>query len=396
MRKIILAGFISELGDWAGLIAVMSCMTENTGGYIGIGSLFALKALSVILGGYLVPVFRRLLPNRIEWRLAIIDCLKAAALLPLLLNTPGPLQVLCAYLLVALLSISFDAELATLVKATTDSTTLTETIAKLEGAARLALVFGPALMAFVVHSLGIKVGLALDIASFIISGLVVLSAAANRSLPQSDAQDTPPRLALLEAFRFAPSIQLGLLASFLLSIGFGLVNTVELPYALTELGLTTSAFGWMVTVCGLGGLIGARYLTRLLKLFSPSTLTAGGYAIGGAFIFSLVLTRSFPLVLIALCLYGFFSAIASISFRTIFTSNVAGDSVIGVMSARAQIIQLGFAVGALMTEIPKEEIIPSLIMSSVFHFAGSLVMSSKSIDLLKRKPPAGSSVETVQ
>ena len=83
LNRIVLARFVSAMGDWGGLLALTAQVYAIRSSALDISILLGSKGLGIFLGGFLSKKVEPYLRYQIGNKLALIDFIRAATLLSL-------------------------------------------------------------------------------------------------------------------------------------------------------------------------------------------------------------------------------------------------------------------------------------------------------------------------
>ncbi|MFL5800324.1 MAG: MFS transporter [Roseiflexaceae bacterium] len=304
-------GLISMLGDWLLFVALPFYIYDLTGSALATGGMFVAQSLPIVLFGSLGGVFA----DRWDRRRTMIaaDMLRAALLL-LLLAVRSPDWLWAIYLVVFVESSIgqfFNPAKNALIPHLVDEQHLMPANALNSLGTELTRLIGAPLGGALTALLGLGSVVVLDSASFLLSALLIAlvavpsarrdhaasgPAVAPRSVLASVWSDLVAGLRLVVRERWLVGLFLAMGAVML---GQGITNALMVPFTNQVLHGDAQTFGWLVTVQGVGGLVGGLLIGRIGRLFSPGRIIAASACMLGAVIFVIV---NFPLLWLVLAL----------------------------------------------------------------------------------------------
>ncbi|GAA1290567.1 MFS transporter [Saccharothrix xinjiangensis] len=269
-RRLWLAGFVSEVGDWVLLVALPVYVYQRTGSAAATATTFVVALLPSLA---LSPVAGVLADRWDRRRLVVVVSLaQAVALLPLL---TGDLVVLNAVVavqsgLAALFQPAVNALLPTLVPrgqlvAANGLVSLNSTVARLVGASLGGLLLGHA---------GLSGVVLVDAASFLLAaGLLASLRAPDREGGAGGAATVPPWRAWLDGLREIRGPLRPMIAVFLLTAtGQGLFVVLFVVFVTERLGGGATEVGLLRGVQAVGGLVAGLLVGVLSRRFAADRL----------------------------------------------------------------------------------------------------------------------------
>ena len=283
-RRLALARFVDELGDWLGEIALAVLVFDRTGSPMAVAALFL--ALQFAPALVTPPLVARLESLHTRVSLPALSAVQAAAFAGLaLLSTDFSLPpVIALALLAGALSVTGRA----LTRAAA-ATVLTPQGLLREGNALLNIGFtagaaaGPALAGVVVTTAGPRTALFADAASF---GAVALLLATASSLPRAKpaAAAWTTRLRMgLSYVRSHRQLRLLLAAQAFAFVSFAIVIPIEVVFAKRTLDAGNAGYGALLASWGAGMVVGGLAFAVLRRTPLRILLVASTLAIGCAY-----------------------------------------------------------------------------------------------------------------
>ncbi|WP_330981603.1 MFS transporter [Exiguobacterium antarcticum] len=216
--------------------------------------------------------------------------------------------------------------------------------------------------------------------SFLVSGLLLLT------LPSVPRTSVVPKLQLADLAtdwrtvsrfsrteRFVSLIYiLGLLT---MSLALAL-DAQEVVFLQTAVGLTTTDYGLLISITGIGSVLGGLTVARFANRLSLKTLLVSGYLFVALGYLIYATADSFLIVTIGFLLLGFFNAFAGTGFLTFYQNNVPGEligrftSLYGLGQSVVQIVFI-LAIGFTGDLLPLRF---SIVSAAVLLAALSLVL----------------------
>jgi len=273
---------LSRLGDFVtqvGLLVLVYRLTESS---LALGSLVTLQLIPGIL---LAPLAGALVDRWDRRRVMIIaDILRGLCVLALVVY-PAVATIYFVGLTVSFVSLFFGPARRALIPQLVDDSELMAANSLGSSTVSLARVLGPALGGALVALCDVTVAFGFDAATFFVSA--VLIGAMGRRSP--GAANAGPAAGLGRAIgrgmRFLlsePSLLTLLGLNVCVLLGIGACNVLLLVIIKDVLGASDAALGAMMSVEGVGGIVGMVLIGNLLAGVNPSRLVAGAVAFIGA------------------------------------------------------------------------------------------------------------------
>lgn len=274
-NRILVSRFISGIGDWGGLIAISNLSYSSTHSVKSLSIIYAAKICSILFSS----VIQSLLLNKIKQSfstgkiLAILEIISALSLISILkVNGLETSTLASLYFLSAICSSIFLSLTNTLITEMYPNE-YKEHFRLVQFSKRAAFLIGPIVMGAIIGVFGNKIGIVADAVSFFLSGIALYSIAAPiRLLIKSEIGESPD--AGNQSNFQKPKVLLffGSATVALVGLAGGAVNSIELPYIITQLNLGSSFFGLSLALGGLGSIIGLLIDKKVPDDYSSSQL----------------------------------------------------------------------------------------------------------------------------
>ena len=303
LRRILTAYTVNRLGTWFGLIALMVAVFDHTHSAIAVAALLlAGQALPAFVVPALVARVEASTRGRELSGLYFFEAVSTAALAVLLWHFWLPAVLLLAALDgTAALAASglLRAEVARAARDQVEAQpegarageSLEEAVHEAERRANAALnigfsgtfVLGPAIAGAVVAAAGAPAALFIDVGSFLVCGALLLDLHPH----VEEAEGNSVRARLRAAWRHineAPTLR-GLLLTYTIALTFlETAAPIEVTYAKSTLRVGDRGFGLLLTMWGAGAVLGSLIFARSLRRSLGAMLSAGGFAVGVAYL----------------------------------------------------------------------------------------------------------------
>lgn len=275
----------SQLGSWLLTIALPLYVEATTGSAISTGFTFV---SSLVPGLVLGPVAGALVDRWNRRRTMVVVDLAQAALLTVLLE-PHAHPAVWVIDLVAVgqscLSQFYGPAGTALLPALVPEAKLAAANSALSAGSELAMLAGPALGGFLFARAGLRVSVALDLASFVVSAATIwsLRSRALRTPPSPPAPESHDSSRLLAQLVQGARVTLGnatlralLAISLLLSVAGGLLPLLVVNFARSSLHASGTDYGLVLSAQAIGGLLGAAVAAPVIRFFVTPRLPLGG------------------------------------------------------------------------------------------------------------------------
>ncbi len=271
---------ISELGDWLMFIALPLVVLRTSGSALATSSVFLAELVpAVVVGTTCGPLIDRRDPGRL---LALLTAVQALVVVPLLWVGPNRVWLVYAVAAVqaAFTSLTAPAQQA-IVPRRFAAQEVTRVNASIVTAGNVARLVGSPLGGALLPVLGLRGLVLVDLASFVVSGAVLLPLATGTPPPaRSPDHGAPGRLEAIadgaRAVQGDRELSAALVISFLASVAQGLFLVLFVLFVLRALHAGDGLVGLLRGVQAIGGVLGGLLVTARLRRSSARALTAGG------------------------------------------------------------------------------------------------------------------------
>lgn len=278
-RRLLAGLVVSQIGDWLYNLALVVLVFERTHSAAWVGATTAARVVPIVvlgpLGGALCDRFDR------RWLMIWADVVRAALMAALAIVATTDVPVVAAPVIAALATTAATPYLPC-VAATTPrlvpDADLPAANALRSVVTQVGIVAGPALGGLLLVVASPAVSFAVNATSFGASALAVLAIPAGRAFAPVRAEGAARKLRPelgegLAALRSKPGALRLVGADILCSFVYG-ACTVLLVLVSSRLGLGAKGFGYLLAGFGIGGITGAVFAGRLLKLRRQSVVLA--------------------------------------------------------------------------------------------------------------------------
>jgi predicted MFS family arabinose efflux permease len=318
---------VSQLGDWALLLALPFFVYGRTHSIVSTGGLVAAELVPRLLVSPLAGV----LADRWNRRLSLVgsDAFRAGLLLVLLVPAAGgPLWLVYV---VALLESSaaqlFVAAEGALLPAIVPSERLMVANSALSVAASAVRLVGPPLGGLVYALLGLSASAIADSASFVLSGLLLVAIRLPAHRDETDCGGEPASFLseLAEGVRgIAASRVFEALCLVLAAVTVtqGMLDTVLVPFVRDVLGFGAPGYGVLSAAQGVGALLGALGLGAVSGRLNSGRVVGGALVVAAVFLLGFTLARPLALSAASLLLLSLPIVVASVWVQTYYQQHV--------------------------------------------------------------------------
>ncbi|MFE3196295.1 MFS transporter [Nocardia sp. NPDC059240] len=311
------AQLLSILGDRFYALAIMWLALQRSGP-VAMGAVAIAESVPFILIG---AFGARLLHRCATFRtLATVDGVRAVLVvaMPVLWNLGGTPAMLAVAATLGALAAIFDPSLAALVPDLVDADERTALVAAMDLNGRIARIAGPALAGVALFAVPVSALFVADTATFAVSVLALLylaSVRATSSAATSVAESTPPGRAA--SARLLLREHPALSAAFIVQAAglfFTALPAIGLPLLLAhQIGAGPSAYGSVLTVTGIAGLVGNLTAGRIPPASAFLQRFCLAWALSGALMVATGAAGHLVLVLVFAALSGFVTPFISIT-----------------------------------------------------------------------------------
>lgn len=375
LGRIVLARAISALGDRFTLIALFVSVFGVTGSAFAVGALVAATAVPpLVMGpwaGYAAQRWDR------RWVMAITSFISAGLTVSLIWLAPvaSPLTLPVVLALAFAEAFFRPAFRAAMTDLTVDAER-DEINAVTEVAQEAPDLAGFILAGAVVLAAGPAVAFAIDAATFLIAGWILMGIGVQRGA----AKEGPPESVMLMTTRgiqtvFAsPALRPLMIANFLSSMAVGVLWALAVVIALELLRTDAFGFGMLETIMGVGKVAGGLVVASLVaRIGRPWSWALGGVGIGIGMAL-VALSRSYALTAGLYLAVGVVNLLHAVPFWGILQRHAPKDLVGPVMAFNNGAVHLALVLGAVLGGFYSDLVGPTatLIAAGALIAAGSL------------------------
>jgi MFS family permease len=354
LSALLLSEFVSSIGDWLYLVALLIIVYERTTDPVVLGIVGAARVLPYVV----LSIPAGIVADRYDRRLVLLttDLARGALMLVLawLVATGGATEVIVAVTILATCFSAFfgpaiGSYLPSLVADERDLGPANTAYAALDN---VAFVVGPALAALIVASGDLALAFLLNAATFAFVAVVLAflpsrphATAGGGADEQSGPGDTSGMRSVIGSV--GAILGIDTVESFV----FGGLGVLTVVIAFDRLDMADQGTGILNAAVGVGGLIGAvasGVLVLRRSLARPMLLGASVMAIGVAFI---GLGAGLALIALGFALGALGEIIVSVASATLVQRIVPGGSLGRILGVRETIGILAYALGALLLPI---------------------------------------------
>lgn len=317
---------ISMMGDWILLVALPFYVYQRTGSALATGTIFIVETLPALFFGSLAGVFVDRWNRRRT--LIIAEIISAIVLLPLLFvqSSNGLWLVYVVAFLESLLEQFINSAYGAFVPNLLEEEQLTAGNSANAFGQEMTRLIGPTLGGIVLSVFGLSNVIIVDSFSFLCCSVFVFFIAISSKqksaiIPSTSQIPTQTNVLRewiegLKLVRKEAIIRSVFIVMAVAMIGEGFGRVVFIPFVKDVLHGNSVTFGWILSVQGLGGIIGSLLNTRLHKFTSSARIIAYSGMILG--VFNLIAV-TFPTVRVLLAIYLFGGGPVVIFFVGIYT-----------------------------------------------------------------------------
>lgn len=349
------AQLLSLAGDWVLLVALPFYVYDLTGSVLSTGIMWIVESLPRLVLGSVAGVY----VDRWDRKrtMVVADFARALILLPLLLVHSAEslwLLYVVAFLESVISQFFVPAKGAILPRLVSQKDLMPANSLNAMSDSLTRLI-GPTLGGALLGLLGLTSVVLFDMASYVVSGVLILLITVASDPQDRQAKATPPAAAWqavwrdwwegLQLVRSDRALSALFLVTALAMLGQGLINVLLVVFVKDVLHGGALQFGWMATAQGLGGLIGGVTIGRMGDRLPPGHLVTAGVGTAGVILLAIVNFPSLPLALGLLVLLGVPVMGYMVSGQTLMQIKVADRYRGRVFGAYATIIALHMLVG---------------------------------------------------
>ena len=300
LRRYLLASIVSITGTAITLVVLPILVYQRTGSAFETALLTAIEVLPYIVLGLIAGP----LADRVDRRRLMVTCnvINAVVMLSVpLAEAAGALtiaQIYAVALLGATTFVFFDAADFGALPTLAGREGLVAAASLLQSTRSLLLVIMPAVGALLAATIGAAEALAVDAASFLVAGALLLTIRRPFQGPRDQVRATY-RADLAEGLRWLWQHRLVralTLVGFGNSVGYGMVFGLTVVYGVRQLGLASDdvRIGLLFSAGAVGGVLGAAVMPTLRRRMHPARVSQIALAVTPLLILALVAATSFP------------------------------------------------------------------------------------------------------
>ena len=352
------AGLISITGDWTLNVALPFYVYQMTGSALATGLMFMARTLPGVLFGSVAGVFVDRWDRK--WTMVIVNLL--ATFLVLLLLTVKSTAWLWVVYLVAFIESSImqffaPAEKALLPRLVAEKHLVSaNSLSALNGS--LGMLIGPAIGGALMGLTGLISVVLFDSASYLIAGAMIFLISWSHHITAKKRETTNTFRTILDIWRdWLDGLKLVrknrpittvFVAVIIAMLGEGIIQAL-LVLLVKLLKGGAMEFGWLLTLRGLGGLLGGLIFGRIGTFVRPHHIFPWTLVGMGSLFLVMVNYPVFIFALIILCLVGIFAVGANVTSTTLLQNGVSNNylgrifGLLGMISALMILIGQGSA-----------------------------------------------------
>lgn len=319
----LLASFgISQFGDFVYLVAINVYLYQLNGSAAAVAGLWIIGPLAALLTKF----WAGSVVDRVDVRRWLIgtDLVRAllVALIPFLSSLP--LMYLTLFGL-ALVKAFFEPAAIRYLTQMISESGRTSFNAYRSLITSSAFLIGPALAGLLLLVATPDVAIWINAGSFLVSGLLLLTlpSVSHATLSTVRLSDIRTDWRMVSRFSrtnwFVSRIYLVGILSMSLALA---MDAQEVVFLQTVVGLTATDYGLLISITGIGSVLGGLTVARFANRLSLKTLLVSGYLFVAIGYLMYATAGSFLIVTVGFLLLGFFNAFAGTGFMTFYQNNV--------------------------------------------------------------------------
>lgn len=344
-----LAFSISRLGDWIYLVGFSLWLYELTHSAALMALVTAIQTVPrVLLGAVTGAIADRV--DRVKLMI-FCDLMQALLVLPLLVVKTEqhlPVVYVVAFAL-ALFSAQGSVAKGPLISTLLPRDAIVKGNAVINATESIVMMVGPVISSVAIAHAGYTATFLGNAASFLVSAVLLLPVRQHGATPRTDGSSEEESGESLWAFvtGFFTSVRSpGLLRQLVLVVGLmalgqGTVQALHTPLLIDVIRLTQQQYATVLTLQGVGGIIGSYLVIRLAERLSPRILLGGGLLLAALTTVLLVTYPAYWLVVIITLAEGVFITGIFISIPTLIQQQTA-DHMMGRAFAAVDTAENGF------------------------------------------------------
>lgn len=324
LNKLIIADFISSIGDGIFTIASLWWIKETTGSDTLVAVTLLAKALVTVIfglfGGSIADTM-----DKVKVMLSA-DLFRALVMLAVFLllsiNSLTPLFLIFSITLISIAGSFFSPSFKASVPLVVREIELSRANGKLESAVALATILGPALGGMIVATVGVKFGFVINSISFLFSAIVIMGIRLDKSLLPRNREALHKSMSAGISFIKSKKDIMGVIAiSSLLNLISAPITVILPGYSKDTLGTNAIGFGFLSSAMPIGFLIGAALLS-FLKINRYGIAIIFGFTAIGLLICLLGVFKNVYFAFSVILTIGLFRALVNISISSFYQIKV--------------------------------------------------------------------------
>ncbi len=333
---LLVAGLISSFGDLVVGIALPFYVYDLTHSVLATGAMFIASTLPGLVVGSVAGVF---VDRWDRQRTMVVADLTRVALMLLLLAMRSRDTIWIVYLVAFVessVSKFFEPAKSALIPRLVEARQLTAANALSSVGGNVVNIVGPTVGGALLVLGGLTGVVLVDSVSFLISGLLIALIAVPAAKregggigPAAAATPTQAWVAVwrewlegLHLVRTAPALVALFAVTGLAMLGQGFLTALNVVFVKTVLHGDARVFGWMVTVAGIGGLVGGVVVGHVGPRVPPARLVTLGFAAAGVILLVRSNVPSLPVFLVLTGLAPVFLTGLGVSLQTLLQGSV--------------------------------------------------------------------------
>jgi MFS family permease len=379
------SGMVSQLGDWALLLALPLFVYARTHSISSTGALVVVELLPRLITSPIAGV----LADRWNRKLSLVgaDVFRAGVLLVLLVTAAGgPIWLVYAVgLLEASASQLFVAAEGALLPTVVRKENLLRANSLLAVATSTIRLVGPPAGGLLFALVGLTASAIVDSASFLVSALLLLGIRLPATTRSTSAPENGGALGLRWAFlgELADGVRCILTSRVFealclvlgtVMVAQGLLETLLVPFVVDVLHYDPTRYGVLAAAQGLGGLVGALALGALSRYVTSGRVVGSALVLAAAFLVVFVVARPLAISAASLFLIGVPMVVASAWIETYYQEQVSNELLGRVLGLTEAVSSVGIllGVGAASALGGRLGIVPLMLAAAALLLAGGV------------------------
>jgi len=319
---------ISELGDWVGHTALTLLIYDVTGSASAMATLTIVRSLPVLLFGPVAGVLADRFSRR--WIMILSDIARSFlyALIPFVTTSP---QIMTIAFLTSCIAVFFDPALMAIVPDLVEKDHLLEANSLQLSTYNLMMIVGPAMGGLIVGFLGQAWAFWLNAATFLASALAIFSivekwqrrdAAQEKRGARLWIKDMAQGLGYIVRQRAVAVLTVEMM---IMALSMVAVTVLEVIFIKDVLGAGNEGYGLLISVAGIGALVGSLLAGWVGKKASSSALYCWTGLLVGLTFFLYANVRVFSLTLIIVLVQMLIYSIGGVAGQALLQQLVPED-----------------------------------------------------------------------